>query len=330
MELARVVSLNWYGKDALDILTRIAKYTGKSEGEIERRLHLNAVNKNDVFLDKGYIPPAKLLPQLADDEYINPLFILQKNTKPIRNDKSSNSETKAAIQTKIEKRIKSMKGKASVNTEIKPIKSQSKVQSPVDLPELKKKKKVDKKSEIKRPLIKSENTPVVSSQLGSAIKTFQQMVSQGKPAHELIEYAVKMSLLCGVQRCIFVVKIPNKKILVSRYSSQVSESIIIKQLKIPIEKPHVFSILMEKSRNLFLNDLNRSKYWNAIPDAVKLCIGVKQFFVMSIFVNNHAMGMMYADKVKGELTIEEFKQFLGICRLLTKGIVQSAHNKNKH
>jgi len=39
------------------------------------------------------------------------------------------------------------------------------------------------------------------------------------------------------------------------------------------------------------------------------------------------MGLMYADKVKGDLTQSEYVQFQAICRLLSKGIVQSAKNK---
>jgi HD-like signal output (HDOD) protein len=53
-ELARVVDINWYGRDALDVIKRIAKYKGRAEGEVERYLHLTAVNVSDVLLDKNY------------------------------------------------------------------------------------------------------------------------------------------------------------------------------------------------------------------------------------------------------------------------------------
>jgi len=132
-----------------------------------------------------------------------------------------------------------------------------------------------------------------------------------------------------VQRSVFVIKLPGKDLLVSRYSAQVSDEIAIKGLKIPVDKSHVFKLLMEKSRNLFLNNSNSAKYWNFIPQPVKQAIGVRSFFAMSIFVNNHAMGLMYADKLKGELTVAEFAQFQGVCRLLSKGIAQSAKNKKK-
>ncbi len=170
-------------------------------------------------------------------------------------------------------------------------------------------------------------SPRVSRELAAAIKAFQLMVAQAKPAHELIERAVEISLLCGVQRCVFLIKVPSKKVLVSRYNAQIREDIAIEGMKVPINNPHVFTLLMEKSRNIFLNDSNRQKYWNGIPDKVKMKTGVKAFFAVSVFASSHAMGLMYADKVKGELNQQEFANFQGVCRLLSKGIVQAAQNK---
>ena len=170
----------------------------------------------------------------------------------------------------------------------------------------------------------------ISAELAKSIQLFKQLVVQGKPVHELIEHAVQTMLLCGVERCVFVVKLPNKDILVTRYTAQASEDIAMRPLKIPVNTPHVFTLLMEKTRNVFIGDENRLKYWNTIPEQVKLTIGVKQFFAMSIFANKHAMGLMYADKVKGVLTAEEYAQFQAICRLLSKGIVESIKHKKPH
>ncbi len=262
-ELARIVAINWYGKDAVDIIRKISRYKGRAEGEIEHRLHLNAVNISDVLIGKGYESPAKLLPQLADDSYIDVSFVLQTQAE------------KAELSETIEKK----------------------------------------------------KAPTINRELAIAIKEFKLMVAQAKPAHDLIEQAVKACLLCGVQRSVFMVKIPDKKILVARYFEQISEDIKINNLKIPMDKPHVFTLLMEKNRNLFLNDSNRNKYWNYIPDNVKLSTGVKQFFAMPVFAGNQAMGLMYADKIKGDLSQTEFEQCQAVCRLLSKGILQSARNK---
>jgi len=323
-ELARIVDLNWYGKDATQIIHRIAKHNGKAETEIERVLHLNTVNVNDVLLEKGFAAPAKQLFLLADDEYKYPQFVLEKEaeTKVPDQEPAMTEGSRKALVEKIKAKKQAEKipqaGSAVSNA------AELKTKDPVL-----KSKKVDARSaKIKAAESKSQTKKTsVSKELAAAIKVFQLMVKQAKPAHDLIEQAVKTCLLCGVQRVVFVVKLPKKNVLVSRFSAQTSEDIGIRNLKIPIDKPHVFTLLMEKSRNLFLNKTNASKYWAYIPEPVKLAIGVKSFFAMSIFVNDHAMGLMYADKLKGDLTNAEFSQFQGVCRLLSNGIVQSAHNK---
>ncbi|MCW8934054.1 MAG: HDOD domain-containing protein [Gammaproteobacteria bacterium] len=358
-ELARIVTLNWYGKDAEDVIRRIAKYKGLAEGAIERRLHMNAVDVNDELLDKGFEAPAKLLFQLADDNYEYPQFVFNKEDEPL--EKSAKAESvkpesaksevvktpgKTGLQAdKKQANVKQVKAKAEIvpsnssrDVILEKIKArklaekqreenQSADNSEKQVSDVVRKKMPDKQ-EIK--LDESEKKSAsVSKELAAAIREFQLMVSQGKPAHDLIEFAVKTCLLCGVQRSVFVIKVPEKNFLVSRYITQVSDDIAIKSLKIATNKPNLFSLLMEKSRNIFLNDSNRGKYWKSLPDTVKLSLGVKQFFAMSIFANSHAVGLMYADKVKGELTQAEYIQFQGICRLLSKGIIQSTINKKK-
>jgi len=364
-ELARIVALNWYGKNAEQIITQIAKYKGSPDGEIERRLHLNAVEVNNVLIDKGFDAPARLLFQLADDNYNYPQFIFNKKAEstdePVKsdstkvkngNDLSADKKSQSVNKSNLESpNVKSPNVKSSTTP---PKNSREEILEKIKARKLTEKNRQDKLKEdrkigsndvnkkssdaspaktVKKQLGKADvskkKTAPVSKELAGAIKEFQMMVSQAKPAHDLIEHAVKTCLLCGVQRCTFVIKVPNKNMLVSRYAAQVSEDIAIKKLKISTSKPNLFSLLMEKSRNFFLNDSNRGKYWNSLPDSVKLALGVKQFFAMSIFVNNHAMGLMYADKVKGVLTQAEYAQFQAICRLLSKGIIQSAHNKHK-
>ena len=289
-ELARLVDVNWYGLEVNNLIEKIAKYKGKKEGVVEHYLHLNAVNISTVLLDKNYQSPARLLPQLPDDSYTYPQFIFQ-DVQSENEEPNKKAKVDKARNISLEANVKSDDSNKDEAVE------------------------------------KENKKPVVSAELAKSIQLFKQLVAQGKPVHELIEHAVQAMLLCGVERCVFVVKLPNKKSMVSRYKAQVSDDIEIRTLKIPIDSPHVFTLLMEKTRNIFISDENRMKYWGLIPEQVKLVIGVKQFFAMSVFANKHAMGLMYADKVKGLLTVEEYAKFQAICRLLSKGIVESIKHK---
>ena len=355
-ELSRVVSQNWYGQQAHNIIQRIAKYKAKPEGEIEHRLHLNAVEFTELFLQNEYAPPAKLLPLLADDAYIDQQFIIEKAAEkqtPAVKEKVAAVKKKAQLspdrdrpasekptpgQPTVDKKLVVKQAvnkvvKQAVNKQVpaKQLTETQKAARGVLSPAAEKiKKKVRPETGgAQQAVTETSKKTALNPKLGAAIKEFQLMVAQAKPAHDLIEFAVKTILLCGVDRCVFLVKVPNKAMLISRYTNQVTPDIEMKALKIPLDSPHVFSLLMEKNRNLFLNNTNYAKYWNHIPGTVKLVLGVKQFFAMSIFANAHAMGLMYADKLDNNLTEEEFAQFQGVCRLLSKGIVQAAQNKKK-
>jgi len=320
-ELARVVDVSWYGREANNLIEKIAKYTGKKEGEVEHQLHLNAVNMSPVLLDKNYQTPARLLPQLVDEQYVDEQYVLQSEPLEIEKPevKKSKNVNLEAIKARAAAIKKSLEDKKAAQKKL----NDKKIEKTTDTVSTKNASadslKEDKSVENKKS--------VISVELAKSIQNFKQLVTQGKPVHELIEHAVQAMLCCGVERCLFIVKLPNKDMLVSRYAAQASEDIAIGSLKIPTNTPHVFTLLIEKPRNVFVNDDNRLKYWPLIPEPVKLAIGVKSFFAMSVFAKKHAMGLMYADKVKGILTVEEYAQFQAVCGLLSKGIVDSIKHK---
>lgn len=339
-ELARVVSLNWYGEKAEQVIQKIAKYKGKKEAEIERRIHLNAVDITDDLLRYGYQVPARLLPQLADDAHIYREFILQDDSAPDRS--TPVAKVRAALE--IESRTVNSKEKTLPPESNKSVPAKKMPATEAAMPK-KTAVKTDK-AEPPRPVVQEKITRVtgqadtaatqtpakaaaIPAELAAEIRQFQRMVNEGAAAHDLIEHMVKASIYCGVDRCVFLVKVPNKQVLITRYMAYAKNIDKIKPIKIITDKPNVFSLLLEKTRSLFLTESNRGKYWNSIPDSAKLALGCKQFFAMSIFVKEHAMGIMYADKLKSGLNESEFKQFQGLCRLLSKGIVQSAQNKHK-
>ncbi len=361
-EMSRVVSVNWYGERQQKMFSRIAHYKGKADGEIERRIHLNAVAMTEEIQAHGYEPPARLLPQLADDQYVYTQYQINKTpakqavsqsvkpenikevpqikqelpASPARQEKVSSVEINQPEKTPPREKLKMNQAliERPQNSSVpsKQIKSKQPVAS--SKPEvLKQQNKVPARSVDTPPVTPEAVKPEVvkfSPQLVVAIKQFNQKVEAAEPAHNLIEQAVKMCLLCGVDRSKFFVKIPNKEILASRYFAEQKNIESLGAMKINIDKPNLFRLLMEKPRNLFLNENNQVKYLKSVPEQIRLLLGGKQFFATSIFVNNHAMGLMYADKLHDKLTEDEYKQFLAVCKLLSKGIVQSAHNKKKY
>ncbi len=321
-ELARLVSYSWYGKDTVEVISKIAKYKGKAEGEIERQLHMGAVNANDILIEKGFAAPAKLLFQLVDEDYIDPQYIFNK----VEVEKNI-TVNKVMSEPLVE--VKSVEKKVNDSA----IKKQNEVNDK-KLPDARKaileKIKARKKAEVLQ-----ENKPKdikklpINIAFESAVKDLKKMVVNGDSASGLIEKSINICLLFGAERCVFMVKVKGKDLLVPKYSVENAKNKAINNFKIDLQKPHIFKRLFEKSSSLYLNDENYAKYWPLIPDNVKLSIGVKRFFSGSIFLNERAIGLIYADKVKGELTQEEFKQFKIVCKLLSKGLEMSLSKKVK-
>jgi len=329
-DLARIVTRTWYGKEAVDVISHIAKYKGKSEGEIERRLHIAAVNVNDVLIDKGFSAPAKLLFQLADDDYKDPQFVLEK-IAPIKNI-NNDMQAKIAKDDKIAKNISS-KDKLTAIEKIKSFDARRNILEKIKAQKLSANLAKDTQvkpvhDDIKKISNKNENNDdknisKISNELTASIEKFDLLVAENKSAHDLISFVVNVFLLCGVQRCVFLIKIKNKDMLVAKYSAESMRDILINDFKITLNKPHIFKRLLEKNSSIFISDENYGKYCGLVPENIKMSIGVKRFFISSIFLNDRAIGLVYADKVKGKLTQAEFTQFKGVCRLLSKGLAKS-------
>ncbi len=323
-QLARLVNHSWYGKNTIEVISRIANYKGKAEGQIERQLHMGAVNANDILINKGYAAPAKLLFQLVDENYIDPQYVFNK----------VEVEKKVTVVKAISEPLeenKPVEKKANDST-IKKLSEADNKKSPdvrkAILEKIKARKKAESLQENKLDDIKKSPINVAFE---SAIKDLKKMVVNGDSASGLIEKSINVCLLFGAERCVFMVKVKvkGKDLLVPKYSVENNKDKAINNFKIDLQKPHVFKRLFEKSSSLYLSDENYAKYWPLIPDNVKLSIGVKRFFAGSIFLNERAIGLIYADKVKGELTQEEFKQFKVVCKLLSKGLEMSLSKKAK-
>lgn len=72
--LAQLSGSNWYGSAMDDCIRAIAEYRGHGEAEVETRMHRLVVAKTGVFQQYGLTTPARLIPMLADDNYIDPLW----------------------------------------------------------------------------------------------------------------------------------------------------------------------------------------------------------------------------------------------------------------
>ncbi len=294
-QLARLTTVSWYDKAAMQCIQAIAQYKGKSPGEVETRLHKNALDLTGTFQMLGYMPPARLLPMLVDEAYVDPQF-LQPDLTPARTDKSPQRQEDKLDKPAVATTEKTTVVKPSQKTpDIKPAEDTGKVVSD-----------------------KYETNPAVAR----SISDLHKMIQQKATVPQLIQQAVDVLRAAGFQRVVFAVKVSKLKMLVGRFVSCDDRVKDLKDFKIALDRPSLFKLLLEKPNYLWINDNNRAKYWNMVPDQVKLMLSNDSFFVMSVFSGKQAIGLMYVDKITTTLNEDELKKFIGLCRLLMKGIVE--------
>lgn len=121
--LARLTQHNWQNKSTRGCLDDIAHYKGHSLSDIEPRIYQNAVALSDHFIALGLTPPARFLPMLADENYIDPKYLLNESgpatvteklatsaSSKDEGDKSSFEPNKTDISSELANKLTSIRG----------------------------------------------------------------------------------------------------------------------------------------------------------------------------------------------------------------------------
>jgi HD-like signal output (HDOD) protein len=126
----------------------------------------------------------------------------------------------------------------------------------------------------------------------------------------------------GLNRAVFAMLTPNRKALISRYMVGSDNDPVFSRFEIRLDKPHLFTRLMDKQASLWINDDNRAKFWPLVPDEVKTLIKTNSFFTMSIHVHGKPVGLFYADRRSAGCGMDEiaYKQFRQLCQFAAKGL----------
>ncbi|HHI94576.1 MAG TPA: HDOD domain-containing protein [Gammaproteobacteria bacterium] len=130
----------------------------------------------------------------------------------------------------------------------------------------------------------------------------------------------------GLNRVVFCVLSQKREKLVSRYMLGSDNDPAFSRFEILLDKPHLFTRLMEKQVSLWINDDNRKKFWPLMPDDVKTLIKTNSFFAMSIHVREKPVGLFYADRRSLNCKLDEqaYKQFRKLCQFAAKGLANLA------
>lgn len=68
------------------------------------------------------------------------------------------------------------------------------------------------------------------------------------------------------------------------------------RMTIDVGGRHLLAVLMKRPTSFWLNPGNVDGMWSQVPEPLREAIGVREFFVHSLFVGERPMGMVYADR----------------------------------
>jgi HD-like signal output (HDOD) protein len=130
----------------------------------------------------------------------------------------------------------------------------------------------------------------------------------------------------GLNRVVFAMLTPDGKKLQARYMIGSDNDPAFNRFEIVLDKPHLFTRLMEKPQSLWINDGNRQKFWPLVPDIIKLLIKTDTFCAMSFHVRGKPIGLFYADRHSAECHLDEhtYQRFRQLSQLAAKGLTLAA------
>lgn len=92
----------------------------------------------------------------------------------------------------------------------------------------------------------------------------------------------------------------------------------IRRLDVDLRHKTLFGALMGKPQSLWLNDDNAGKYRAFIPDSIRTMLAPQGAFMMSLFVGDKPLGLMYGDG--SELDDQGYRQFRALCHEATSAL----------
>lgn len=100
----------------------------------------------------------------------------------------------------------------------------------------------------------------------------------------------------ALERVVFALFNPQQQRIHARAIAGADHDPVFSRFNIDLNGAHLFTQLMQKPQALWINDTNRDKFWPLVPVDFQRIIRCNSFFVMSIFIAEKPVGLLYADR----------------------------------
>lgn len=122
----------------------------------------------------------------------------------------------------------------------------------------------------------------------------------------------------GAERVVFAMLSPDRIHLRTRLALGGDANDGIRRLNLPMARTNLFVALMSKSQSVWINTRNRAKYRNYLPGELSQHLDGDGGYVMSIFIDDQPLGLVYADR--GKLSEAGYQRFRGLCMQLGRAL----------
>ncbi|MDJ0739332.1 MAG: HDOD domain-containing protein [Gammaproteobacteria bacterium] len=123
----------------------------------------------------------------------------------------------------------------------------------------------------------------------------------------------------GTTRVVFAMLSKDRSRLRTRLALGGDTADGIRRLDLGLDERNLFSALMGKPQSLWLNRDNAAKYRDYLPDSLDRAIGPGGAYMMSLFVGDRPLGLMYGDG--SDLSEHGYRRFRELCSQSTSTLV---------
>jgi HD-like signal output (HDOD) protein len=163
-------------------------------------------------------------------------------------------------------------------------------------------------------------TPQIN-QLKEALAELQAAVNNGQPLETLMHIGLQgMHDGIGLNRVVFAKLDRDNNALVGRVIIGAENDPLFNRFHIRLDRPHLFSRLMDKTQAVCINDDNRKKYWPMVPTEFQKLVGTNSFMAMSLVIGQKPVGLFYADRHNHACQIDSksYDYFKKLCTTLSQ------------
>lgn len=158
----------------------------------------------------------------------------------------------------------------------------------------------------------------------------QSLVSMGekkRPPQEILSYSFQIlgQIFTQVPMAFFLLD-KSKSSLRSRYIS----GFVDKNITIPVERKHLFGLLMQKQQAVHVSEKNRKRLISVLPAHLPVNIQEREFVAMSLFIRQKPVGLFYVEGVSdNSITTMQYQQFVAVCRAAGDALDEVKHHERK-